>query len=144
MAFRVIPPRLVSIDGYFCRLWVKGQPIMWNLCNVQGHKSADWPNRDKCRHCGVSGHFARSCASPWGSKRSSNTGVAPKRGFPPFSSANRPRSVEPPPSASAAISTEGFHSIVEDVCDSYLDGCSVFSGISDDSDTILIFPAAVL
>ena len=135
MAFRVIPPRLVSIDGYFCRLWFKEQPIICNLCNVQGHKSADCPNRDKCRRCGVSGHFARSCPNPWGSERSSNTGVATVGEFPPLSSATCPRSVEAPPSASAAISTEGFDSIVDDVCDSYLDGCSVFSGISDDSDS---------
>ena len=72
MAFLVKPPRLVSIDGYFCRLWFKGQPIICNLCNVQGQKSADCPNRDKCRCCGVSGHFARSCPNPWGSERSSN------------------------------------------------------------------------
>ena len=139
MAFRVIPPRLVSIDGYFCRLWFKGQPIICNLCNVQGHKSADCPNRDKCRRCGVSGHFARSCPNPWGSERSSNTGVAPVGEFPPLSSATRPRSMEPPPSASAAIRTEGFDSIVDDVCDSYLDGCSVFSGNSDDSDSATDF-----
>ena len=143
MAFRVIPPRLVSIDGYFCRLWFKGQPIICNLCNVQGHKSADCPNRDKCRRCGVSGHFARSCPNPWGSERSSNTGVAPVGEFPPLSSATRPRSAGHPPStsasASAAISSEGFDSIVDDVCDSYLDGCSVFSGISDDSDSDIDF-----
>ena len=130
MAFRVIPPRLVSIDGYFCRLWFKGQPIICNLCNVQGHKSADCPNRDKCRRCGVSGHFARSCPNPWGSERSSNTGVA---GHPPSTSASTSAS------ASAAISTEGFDSIVDDVCDSYLDGCSVFSGISDDPDSDIDF-----
>ena len=70
-----------------------------------------------------------------GSERSSDTGVAPVGEFPPLSSATRPRSVEPPPSASAAISTEGFDSIVDDVCDSYLDGCSVSAGISDDSDS---------
>ena len=143
MAFRVIPPRLVSIDGYFCRLWFKGQPIICNLCNVQGHKSADCPNRDKCRRCGVSGHFARSYPNPWGSERSSNTGVAPVGEFPPLSSATRPRSAGHPPStsasASAAISSEGFDSIVDDVCDSYLDGCSVFSGISDDSDSDIDF-----
>ena len=55
--------------------------------------------------------------------------------FPPLSSANRSRSVEPPPSAPAEIITEGFDSIVDDVRDSYLDGCSVFSGIFDDSDS---------
>jgi len=143
MAFRVIPPRLVSIDGYFCRLWFKGQPIICNLCNVQGHKSAYCPNRDKCRRCGVSGHFARSCPNLWGSERSSNMGVAPVGEFPPLSSATHPWSAGHPPStsasASAAISSEGFDRIVDDVCDSYLDGCSFFSGISDDSDSDIDF-----
>ena len=133
----------MSIDGYFCRLWFKGQPIICNLCNVQGHKSADCPNRDKCRRCGLSGHFARSCPNPWGSERSSNTGVALVGEFPPLSSATRPRSAGQPPStsasASAAISSEGLDSIVDDVSDYYLDGCSVFSGISDDSDSDIDF-----
>ena len=104
---------------------------------------ADCPNRDKCRRCGVCGHFARSCPNPWGSERSSNTGVAPVGEFPPLSSATRPRSAGHPPStsasASAAVSSEGFDSIVDDVCDSYLDGCSVFSGVSDDSDSDIDF-----
>ena len=86
MAFCVIPPRLVNIDGYFCCLRFKGQPIICNLCNVQGHKSADCPNRGKCRRCGVSGHFARFCPTPWGSERSNNTGAAPVGEFPPLSS----------------------------------------------------------
>ena len=115
---------------------------------MQGHKSADCPNRDKCRRCGVSGHFARSCPNPWGSERSSNTGVAPVGEFPPLSSATRPRSAGHPPStsasASAAISSEGFDSIVDDVCDSYLDGCSVFSGSLTTQTVILIFPASGL
>ena len=89
------------------------------------------------------GILPRSCPNPWGSERSSNTGVAPVREFPPLSSATRPRSAGHPPStsasASAAISSEGFDSIVDDVCDSYLDGCSVFSGISDDSDSDIDF-----
>ena len=143
MAFRVIPPRLVSINGYFCRLWFKGQPIICNLCNVQGHKSADCPNRDKCTRCGASGHFARSCPNPWDSERSSITGVAPVEEFPPLPSATRPRSAGHLPStsasASAAISTEGFDSIMDDVYDSYLDGCTVFSGTSEDSDSDIDF-----
>ena len=69
--------------------------------------------------------------------------MAPVGEFPPLSSATRPPSAGHPPStfasASATISSEGFDSIVDDVCDSYLDGCSVFSGISDDSDSDIDF-----
>ena len=69
--------------------------------------------------------------------------MAPVGEFPPLSSATGPRSAGHPPStsasASAAISSEGFDSIVDDVCDSYLDGCTVFSGISDDSDSEIDF-----
>ena len=60
------PPRSISIDGYHCRIWYRGQPIVCNLCAKQGHVSANCPNKDKCRLCGQSGHFARSCPNPWG------------------------------------------------------------------------------
>ena len=54
------------MGGYLCRIWYRGQPLVCNLCSVQGHKSANCPNRDKCRRCGQSGHFARECPNPWG------------------------------------------------------------------------------
>ena len=54
-----------------------------------------------------------------------------RRAIPPSTSASA--------SASAALSTEGFDSIVDDVCDSYLDGCSVFFGISEHSDSDIDF-----
>lgn len=54
-------PRSLTVDGYLCRVWYKGQPLVCNLCGVQGHKSSACPNRDKCRRCGQSGHFARAC-----------------------------------------------------------------------------------
>ena len=59
------PPRTVLIGGYMCRAWFKGQPIICNLCNVQGHKSATCPDKDKCRLCKQPGHPARNCPSPW-------------------------------------------------------------------------------
>ena len=54
-------PRFLMVDGYFCRLWYRGQPLVCNLCAVQGHRSANCPNKDKCRKCGKTGHFARNC-----------------------------------------------------------------------------------
>ena len=61
-------PRFVTINGYICRIWYRGQPLICNLCAVQGHKSANCPNKDKCRRCGESGHFARACPNPWGDR----------------------------------------------------------------------------
>ena len=56
-------PRSLIVDGYLCRLWYRGQPFVCNLDAVQGHKSANCPNKDKCRKCGRTGHFARNSTS---------------------------------------------------------------------------------
>ena len=42
------PLRFITINGYLCRIWHKGQPLICNLCGVQGHKSASCLNKDKC------------------------------------------------------------------------------------------------
>ena len=55
------PPRDLMIKGYLCRTWYRGQPLVCNLCAVEGHRSANCPNKDKCRRCGEAGHFARGC-----------------------------------------------------------------------------------
>ncbi len=70
-------PRYISIDGYHCRMWYRGQPLICNLCALQGHKSANCPNKDKCRRCGETGHFARACPNPWGSNPPTDASVAP-------------------------------------------------------------------
>ena len=49
------------VDGCLCRLRYRGQPLVCNLCAVQGHSSANGPSKDKCRKCGKTGHFARNC-----------------------------------------------------------------------------------
>ena len=49
------------VDGYSCRLWYRGQPLVCNLCAVQGHRSENCPNKDKCRKCGKTGLFAQNC-----------------------------------------------------------------------------------
>lgn len=67
-------PRFITINGCICRIWYWGQPLICNLCAVQGHKSANCPNKDKCRRCGESGHFARTCPTPWGDRSAAGGG----------------------------------------------------------------------
>ena len=54
-------PRFLMVDGYLCRLWYLGQSLVCNLCAVQGHRSANCPDKDKRRKCEKTGHFARNC-----------------------------------------------------------------------------------
>ena len=78
------PPRGLMINGYFCRIWYKGQPLICNLCGVQGHKSAACPNKDKCRRCGEVGHFARACTKAWATNRApSSSAEVTADAFPP-------------------------------------------------------------
>ena len=63
------PPREVMILGFPCRVWYKGQPVVCNICNKEGHKSVACPDKDKCRLCKQAGHFARDCPAPWGINR---------------------------------------------------------------------------
>lgn len=79
LILRTNPPRSLLIGGYLCRVWYKGQPLVCNLCGVQGHKSANCPNKDKCRLCGKSGHFARQCQDAWNrAARAADCAVAPE------------------------------------------------------------------
>lgn len=70
-------PRFITIGGYLCRIWYKGQPLVCNLCAVQGHRSANCPNKDKCRRCGQSGHFARDCPNRGDANQGSTADSAP-------------------------------------------------------------------
>ena len=69
-------PRYLIVECYLVRLWYRSQPLVRNLCALQGHKSGDCPNRDKCLKCGQSGHFARNC--------SGNLSSAYNADFPPL------------------------------------------------------------
>ena len=60
------------VDGYLCRLWYRGQPFVCNPCAVQGHRSVNCPNKDKCRKYGKTGHFARNCTFDWSAGDSSS------------------------------------------------------------------------
>lgn len=62
------PPRVALINGFPCRVWYRGQPVMCNICAVLGHKSINCPYKNKCRLCEQDGHFARNCPNPWGSR----------------------------------------------------------------------------
>ena len=84
VALSGVLPRFLMVDGYLCRLWYRGQPLVCNLCAVQGHRSANCPNKDKCRKCGQSGHFARNCTSDGSAGDSAD--------FPPLASS--PQSAE--------------------------------------------------
>ena len=83
---KVSPPRSLTINGYICRVWYKGQPLVCNLCGVQGHKSSACPNRDKCRRCGEAGHFARACPRTFDGQEN-EAGASGFAAPPPFSSA---------------------------------------------------------
>ena len=39
--------------------------MVCNLCAVEGHKSTNFPNKDRCRRCHQTGHFSRNCLVPW-------------------------------------------------------------------------------
>ena len=130
MSFRVTPPRTLLIGGYLCRLWYKGQPLVCNLCNEKGHKSADCPNKDKCRRCGQSGHFARTCPNPWG-RTAPTVGVA-SEDFPPLPALNALLSDEEGGSSDEpSVVAQAVNQILDNMCDSL---GSVVSDISDDSD----------
>ena len=60
------PPRDLFIAGTICRLWVRGQPLICNICSERGHKAAVCPNKGACFRCKQKGHFARECRNAWG------------------------------------------------------------------------------
>ena len=61
---REIPSQL-TIAGFPCRFWYKGQPVRCNICRVIGHLAARCPNKGLCRRCKKSGHTAGQCVKAW-------------------------------------------------------------------------------
>ena len=61
-------PRLVSIDGYICKDWYKGQQIICNSWGAQGNKANECSDKDNCHRCGQAGHLVRHCTNPWGTR----------------------------------------------------------------------------
>ena len=55
-------PRFPMVNGYLCRLWYRGQPLVCNLSAVQRHKSANCPIRTNVGEW-ANRAFASNCTS---------------------------------------------------------------------------------
>ena len=107
------PPCLLKIDGYHCRTWYRGQPLICNLCKEPGHRSAECPNKDKCQVCGQSGHIGRHCTNTWGGSRTLIDST------PPLDEEGLPLPSDPPSSlASSPEDSTSNESHSTDDCDS--------------------------
>ena len=58
-------PHFISICGYQCRVWYRGQPIQCFVCRQLGHRAQSCPLSGRCRYCHQVGHMARNCAQAW-------------------------------------------------------------------------------
>lgn len=58
-------PYFMSICGYQCRVWYRGQPIQCFVCRQSGHRAQACPLSGRCRYCHQVGHMARDCAQAW-------------------------------------------------------------------------------
>ena len=58
-------PYFISICGYQCRVWYRGQPIQCFVCRQLGHRAQSCPLSGRCRYCHQVGHMARNCAQAW-------------------------------------------------------------------------------
>ena len=58
-------PHFLSIGGYQCRAWYRGQPIQCIVCRDFGHRAQDCPLSGRCRYCHQPGHMVRECSRAW-------------------------------------------------------------------------------
>lgn len=54
------------VQGAQVKLWFKGQPILCDICQKEGHRASSCPDRVKGFHCHEAGCLARNCPRPWG------------------------------------------------------------------------------
>ena len=58
-------PYFLSVCGYQCRVWYRGQPLQCLVCRERGHRAQFCPLSGRCRYCHQVGHMARDCARAW-------------------------------------------------------------------------------
>ena len=75
-------PFQCNIQGYPCRVWYAGQPLKCTICKG-AHKAADCPDKNRCKRCHQSGHFAKDCKNAWGTTPQASHAQAQAQGPPP-------------------------------------------------------------
>ena len=58
-------PYFLSVCGYQCRVWYRGQPLQCLVCRERGHRAQSCPLSGRCRYCHQVGHMARDCGRAW-------------------------------------------------------------------------------
>ena len=58
-------PYFLSVCGFQCSVWYRGQPLQCLVCRQHGHRAQSCPLSGRCRYCHQVGHMARDCAQAW-------------------------------------------------------------------------------